>query len=120
MPVHADSLHRLAVAERPIPIPPPAENVKALQGESRRVDLGVASGTFLEPAVFFQLLADRDCAPRIGFDGGNVRGWRRWWLAEKPLHHPHAPQDRGSRRAIGGDLENARLRQQAAAVTLRG
>jgi len=103
-----------------VAITPAADDVEALQSEAGRVDLGVAAGAVFGGAVFGQNFADGAGATGVGLDAGNA-GWG-WWrrLAEESLHHPAPPKHGRADGAIGGDFQDAGLREQAAAHAIGG
>ena len=53
-------------------------------------------------------------ATDVRFDGGDTWRRRRWRLADEAVHDPSAAQHRGGAGAIGGKLQNGRLREQSA------
>src|SRR5438105_2139712 len=62
----------VAVAERPVPGPPPADHVEALQGEPRRVDPVVTSRARRVGAVLGEQLPDGRGAADVRLDGRHV------------------------------------------------
>jgi len=98
-----------------VAITPAADDVEAFQGEAGRIDLGVAAGAVFGGAVFGQDLADGAGAAGVGLDAGHAGWWRRWGLAEESLHHPAPPKHGRADGAIGGDFQDAGLREEATA-----
>ena len=76
--------------------------------------------TALIRAVLVELLPDRDRASNVGLDGRHRSRWRRNIVAHDALANPFAPQDRRSRRAVGGHLEHAGVGHESAAETVFG
>ena len=104
----------------PVAIPPSAHHIEALECEARWVDVPMARRAAFVGAVLVELLADRDGAANVGFDGRH-RGWRRRnVMAHNALENPFAAQDRRSRGAVGGDLEHAGLGHEAATQAVLG
>ena len=68
-----------------------------------------------------QLHAQRGLGLRCGrgLDGLDVGGRRRRRLADDGFQHPLAAMHRAMPRAIGGEAENGRLREQSAAMIFR-
>ena len=64
--------------------------------------------------VLGELLADRRRAADVGLDRADARRRRLDGPADDVLQHPRAADDGRRVRAVGGDLQHARLRQHAA------
>jgi hypothetical protein len=60
------------------------------------------------------LFADGFGAADVGFDGGHAGGRGRGWFAQEAVHDPGAAEDGRGAGAVGGDLEQGALREQAA------
>ena len=85
-----------------------------------RVDVAVATVADRVRAVPVELLADRRGAPRVRFQALHAGRRRGRGLTEQVREDEVAARHGRRRRAIGGDLVNARLGQQAAAGTVLG
>ena len=109
----------LSFRDDPIAISPAADDIVVLQGEAGRVDARVAAGTRFVGSMFGELLADGRGAADIGLDGGHIRRRRRRRLAQDAVEHPRAAHHGACRSAIGRDLEDACMREHAAAMMLR-
>ena len=118
---HRAAVHdrRLALADAPVVVAPAADDVEALQGEARRIDLGVAARALGPLPVLGQLLADRRGAADVRLDGRDVRGGLGRRRAQDAVQHPGPAQDRRRRGAVGRHLQHAGHRQHAAAVAVR-
>ena len=89
-----------------------ADDVEGFQREARRVDLGVARGAGGVGAVLVELLADGLGAAHVRLDRRDVRRRRLGRLAQQAVHHERAARHRRGRGAVGGDLQDRRLRQE--------
>ena len=56
----------------------------------------------------------------LWLNGGDSFGRWRYRAAKNVFHDPHAAQDRGSVRAVGGDFQHACLREHAATMAASG
>ena len=116
LPVHAVALDRRhLVGHRPVALAVAAHHVEALQREARRVHLAVAGRAARVGPVLLQLLADRHRAADVRLDGLDRRRRGRRLQPQDALRDPVPAQHRRGRRAVGGHLEDAGLRHQAAA-----
>src|SRR5262249_40498236 len=99
-----------------VAIAPAADDVVTLQGETGRIDPCVAARTCFCRTMLGELFADSRGATDIRLDGRHVR--RRWWrgLAHDAVEHPRSAYHRACGCAIGGDLENTRMRENPAAM----
>ena len=100
-------------------VAPAANAVEILKRESGRIDQAVAGRARFGRAVFRELLTDRFRASNVGIDRRDVIRWRRRRRAEDPVQHPSPAQDGRGRGPVGSDLEHARHRQDATAMTPR-
>src|SRR4051812_7544917 len=110
-------LGNLILGVATIAIAPAAHYIEVFQGEALWIDFLVTGGAALVCAMLFKLLANGDCSTRIGIDGRHAGGRRRNDLSQNPLADPFAANDRGSRRAVRGDLKDNGLGHHSTADT---
>src|SRR5262245_47375166 len=103
---------RFALIHTTVAVTPPPHHIKALKSKAGRINFAVATRATDVGAVFVELLANRDRASYIGFDGGYRRRGRDF-KSQNALHHPLAAQHGRGRRSIRGYLKHAGLREKA-------
>ena len=99
----------VAFSIRPVTLAEAADRIKALQGETRRIDLRMTGRTARVGTVFVELLTHRRRAARVGIDRGNSGRRRRGRIIEETVHHPDPSVHRRGGGAVGGELVDRRL-----------
>lgn len=96
-----------------------SDGVEGFEGEAGGIDFLMAACAGLRGLVFGELLTDGGCASGIGFDGTGVGRW--WWGrgADDAFEEPDSPEDGRGVGAVGGDFQDAGLREEAASHAIR-